>query len=128
MEERLSAPDFWNNQEKAQETVAQLKALNAVLKPAEELIKAAGDLAALVEMAREDDSLAAEVPGELDRVEKALETLETKALLDGPFDANSALLTINARDGGTDANDWAEMMLRMYLSWAKDHDYQTELL
>jgi peptide chain release factor 2 len=128
IEERLSAPDFWNNQEKAQETVAQLKALKAVLKPAEELIKAAGDLVALVEMAQEDDGLAAEVPGELDRLETVLETLETKALLDGPFDANSALLTINARDGGTDANDWAEMMLRMYLSWANDHDYQTELL
>jgi peptide chain release factor 2 len=100
----------------------------AVLKPMEELINAAGDLAALAEMAREDDGLAAEVPGELDRVETELETLETKALLDGPYDANSALLTINARDGGTDANDWAEMMLRMYLSWAKDHDFQTELL
>ena len=79
-------------------------------------------------MAQEDDSLAAEVPDELKRVEKILEALETKALLDGPYDANSALLTINARDGGTDANDWAEMMLRMYLSWAKDNDYQTELL
>jgi peptide chain release factor 2 len=48
--------------------------------------------------------------------------------LDGPYDANTALLTINARDGGTDANDWAEMLLRMYLNWAKDHDYETEIL
>jgi peptide chain release factor 2 len=108
--------------------VAQLKTLKAVLKPAEELFKAADDLSALMEMAGEDEGLAAEVPGELKRVESALETLETKALLDGPYDSNSALLTINARDGGTDANDWAEMMLRMYLNWAKDHDYQTELL
>ena len=54
--------------------------------------------------------------------------LETKALLSGPLDANAALLTINARDGGTDANDWAEMLLRMYLNWAKDHDYDTEML
>jgi peptide chain release factor 2 len=105
-----------------------LKALKAVLKPAEELIRAADDLAALVEMAREDESLAEEVPGELKRVEKELETLETKALLDGPYDPNSALLTIYARDGGTDANDWAEMLLRMYLNWAKDNEYQTELL
>jgi peptide chain release factor 2 len=57
-----------------------------------------------------------------------LEVLETKALLDGPFDANAAMLTINARDGGTDANDWAEMLLRMYLSWAKQNGYDTELL
>jgi peptide chain release factor 2 len=128
IEEQLSAPDFWNNQEKAQETVAQLKGLTAVLKPMEELIHAAEDLAALVEMAQEDDGLADEVPGELQRLEKDLEALETKALLDGAYDVNSALLTINARDGGTDANDWAEMLLRMYLNWANDHEYQTELL
>ncbi len=79
-------------------------------------------------MAQEDESLVAEVAGELKRLEKILETLEINALLDGPFDANSALLTINARDGGTDANDWAEMLLRMYLNWAKDNDYQVELL
>ena len=48
--------------------------------------------------------------------------------MSGPLDPNAALLTINARDGGTDANDWAEMLLRMYLTWAKDHDYQTEIL
>ena len=76
----MAAPDFWNNQEKARDVVAQLKALRAVLKPAEETIKAADDLATLVEMASEDDDLAAEVPGELDRLEQAVEVLETKAL------------------------------------------------
>ena len=70
----------------------------------------------MVEMADEDEGLAAEVPGELERLEKAVDELETKALLSGPLDANAALLTINARDGGTDANDWAEMLLRMYLA------------
>jgi peptide chain release factor 2 len=85
-------------------------------------------LAALVEMAQEDEGLAAEVPGELERIERRLDDLETKALLSGPLDANAAILSINARDGGTDANDWAEMLLRMYLNWAKDHDYETELL
>ena len=107
----MAAPDFWNNQEKAREVVAELKGLKAVLKPLEEAVKAAGDLATLVEMAQEDDDLAAEVPGELSRLEQAVEVLETKALLSGPLDANPALLTINARDGGTDANDWAEMLL-----------------
>ena len=82
----------------------------------------------MIEMAEEDEGLAAEVPGEVQRLEKALDDLETKSLLSGPLDPNSALLTINARDGGTDANDWAEMLLRMYLAWAKDHDYDTEIL
>ena len=124
----MAAPDFWSNQEKAREVVAELKGLKAVLRPFEETLKSAGDLAALVEMAQEDEGLAAEAPGELERIERQLEDLETKALLSGPLDANAAILSINARDGGTDANDWAEMLLRMYLNWAKDHDYETELL
>ena len=82
----------------------------------------------MIEMAEEDEGMAAEVPGEVERLEKALDDLETKSLLSGPLDPSSALLTINARDGGTDANDWAEMLLRMYLAWARDHDYDTEIL
>ena len=117
----MAAPDFWNNQETAREVVGQLKALKAVLRPLEETIRAADDLATLVEMAQEDEELEQEVPEELNRLEQAVDALETKALLNGPLDANPALVTINARDGGTDANDWAEMLSRMYLSWAKDH-------
>jgi peptide chain release factor 2 len=124
----MAAPDFWNNQEKAREVVGELKGLKAVLKPLDEAIAAADDLATLVEMAQEDDELATEVPGELASLEQRVEVLETKALLSGPLDSNPALLTINARDGGTDANDWAEMLLRMYLNWAKDQNYDTEIL
>ncbi|MEN6459628.1 MAG: peptide chain release factor 2 [Thermoguttaceae bacterium] len=128
IDQHMAAPDFWANQERALEVVAELKSLKAVMKPLEEAIKMADDLAALVEMAQEDEELGAEVPGELDRVERLVEDLETKALLNGPLDPNPALLTINARDGGTDANDWAEMLLRMYLNWARENDYETEIL
>jgi peptide chain release factor 2 len=124
----MGAADFWNNQEKAQEVVGQLKSLKAVLRPMEEGVRGDEDLATLIEMAGEDDSLTAEVASEVERMEAMLEVLETKALLSGPLDANPALLTINARDGGTDANDWAEMLLRMYVSWAKQNGYDTELL
>jgi peptide chain release factor 2 len=124
----MSAPDFWSNQEKAQEVVAELKRVKGVLKPLEELIRGADDLGAMLEMAEEDESFAAEVPGHIAALDKALEALEVKALLSGPMDANGAILSINARDGGTDANDWADMLLRMYIAWAQDHDYQVELL
>jgi peptide chain release factor 2 len=124
----MAAPDFWSNQERAQQMVAQLKAIKAVTKPLEDLFKASDDLSTLVEMAGEDEGFAAELPGELERLEQATDAAETKALLSGPLDAYPAILTINARDGGTDANDWAEMLLRMYLSWAQKNDYQTELL
>ncbi|MCD4727715.1 MAG: peptide chain release factor 2 [Pirellulales bacterium] len=128
IEQRMAAPDFWNNQEIARQVVAELKGLKAILRPLEEVLKGGDDLAALMEMAEEDDDLAAEVPGELERIEHVIDALETKALLSGPLDANAALMTINARDGGTDANDWAEMLLRMYLNWAKENDYQIEIL
>lgn len=124
----MGGADFWGNREKAQEVVVRLKGLKVVTKPLEEVIKAAEDLSALMEMADEDESMAAEVPGELQRIETLLDDLETKALLSGPMDGHSVLMTINARDGGTDANDWAEMLLRMYLAWAREHEYDTELL
>jgi peptide chain release factor 2 len=124
----MAAPDFWNNQERAQEVVGQLRGIRALLKPLEETIKASDDVDTLIEMGDEDPGLAAEVPGELQRLEKAVADLELKGLLSSPLDPAPALVTINARDGGTDAHDWAEMLLRMYLAWAKDNDYQTELL
>jgi peptide chain release factor 2 len=79
-------------------------------------------------MAEEDDSAVNEVRAEIERIEQRLDALELKALLNGPHDGAGAIMTINARDGGTDANDWAEMMLRMYLHWAQANDYSTELL
>jgi peptide chain release factor 2 len=120
--------DFWNNREKAQEVVGRLKGLKSIVKPLEDAVRAAGDLAAMIEMAEEDEGMAADVPGQLERLETALDDLETKSLLSSPLDPSPALLTINARDGGTDAHDWAEMLLRMYLAWARDHDYDTEIL
>ena len=124
----MGAVDFWNNQERAQEVVGRLKGLKAVLRPMEEILAASDDLAAMIEMAQEDDGFAAEVPDALGRLEQSTEQLETQALLSGPMDPNAAIMTINARDGGTDANDWAEMLLRMYLSWAQKTEYKTELL
>jgi len=128
IERQMAATDFWNDQEQAQETIGRLKGLKAVLGPMEQAVAAADDLAAMIEMAEEDESFAAEVPDALTELEKAIEQLALKALLSGPLDSNDAILTINARDGGTDANDWAEMLLRMYLNWAKANDYRTELL
>jgi peptide chain release factor 2 len=124
----MAAPEFWADPQQAQAVVAELKGLNSLLKPITEALKQSEDLTAMVEMAAEDEEFAAEVPGEIERLEKAIEDLEVQALLDGPLDRNNALVTINARDGGTDANDWAEMLLRMYVNWAKSHDYDVELL
>jgi peptide chain release factor 2 len=124
----MAESDFWNNQEQAQATVEERKSLSSVLAPLDEAIKRSDDVAAMIEMADEDPSFAAEVPGEIARLETLIEQLKLKALLNGQHDANGAILTINARDGGTDANDWAEMLLRMYTIWAQKNGYSVELL
>jgi len=128
IEARMSQPDFWNVQERAQATVAELKGLTAIVKPIKDLEASLGDLGAMLEMADEDPAFAAEIPAELDRLDKVLADLELKGLLNGPFDANNAIMTINARDGGIDANDWAEMLLRMYIQWAKKADFDVEII
>ncbi len=128
IEERMAQAGFWNNQEQAQATVAELKELRALEKPLDEAIKAADDIGVMLEMADEDEAMAAELPTELDRVEALIAELELKGLLNGPMDGKGAILTINARDGGTDANDWAEMLLRMYIHWAQKQGYSIELL
>lgn len=124
----MGQPGFWDRSEVAQQTVGKLKSLKSLVSPLQEVIAAQGDLTALMELAEEDDSAVNEVRAEIERIEQRLDVLELKALLNGPHDGAGAIMTINARDGGTDANDWAEMMLRMYLHWAQANDYSTELL
>jgi len=124
----MASPDFWNNQQSAQAAVAQLKKLKSLVGPYSEALEALENLDVTIEMAAEDAELAAEVPPAIESIEAILEKLETAALLNGPNDPADAILTINARDGGTDANDWAEMLLRMYTSWAQRAGYKAELL
>ena len=124
----MSAAGFWDNQETAQETVSELKGLKSVLGPLEEAIASVDDLDALREMAEEDPSIADDVQSEVKSLEKLLDDLELKSLLNGTHDGCGAIVTINARDGGTDANDWAEMMLRMYSQWAQSNEYSVDLI
>ena len=124
----MAKTDFWDDTEKAQQTVGRLKAVKSVITPLMELNSSGEDLSALIEMAEEDESIEDEIRAEIESLEKQLDALELKALLNGPHDSCDAILTIYARDGGTDANDWAEMMLRMYTLWAQKQDYKIELL
>jgi len=124
----MAATNFWDDQEKAQEVVGQLKSLKSIVAPMQELLSAEEDMEALVEMGKEDESIVPEIESEIGRLEKELDELELKSLLSGEHDACGAILTIHARDGGTDANDWAEMMLRMYSQWAQKNEYSIALL
>jgi len=124
----MSASDFWNSQERAKETISKLKSLKAILKPLDEVVRAGSDLPSMLELAEGDEGFALEVKSDIEKLETSLDELELKSLLSGPHDAAAAIVNINARDGGTDANDWAEMLLRMYTAWAQKNDYDVALL
>lgn len=124
----MAGANFWGNQEKAQQTVAELKALRTVIGPLKKALDSAQDLDGLIDMLADDPAARSEVESEVERLEKEVEQLELQAMLNGPHDSAGALLSINARDGGIDANDWAEMMLRMYTNWAGKHGFEVELI
>ena len=126
--EQMGQPSFWDNPERAQQTIQQLKPLNALLKPYEDLTTSGGDLRALTELAEEDSSLDAELESELRTMEKRLGEFEMQAMLSGPQDASNAYLRIQAGTGGTEACDWAQMLMRMYARWAERHGYQADII
>lgn len=124
----MAATDFWNNQERAQATVAELKSLRLVVNPLKDAIGSADDLEGLIEILAEDESAREEVVAEVERLEVQVEELELKAMLNGMHDTAGALLSVHARDGGIDANDWADMLLQMFTNWASQNDYEVELI
>jgi peptide chain release factor 2 len=126
----MEKPDFWDHPEKAQKIIGQLKPLNGLLKPFEELASSAEDLTALVELADEEggEEAEGELEQELPSCEKRLDEFELRAQLDGPQDPSNAYVRIQAGTGGTEACDWAQMLLRMYGRWAERNGYETELV
>ena len=124
----MGQPGFWDNPEKAQEIIAQLKPLNGLLKPYEDLAEEGGNLQALAELSEEDASLDAELETELAKLEKQLDEFEMRSMLSGSQDASNAYLRIQAGTGGTEACDWAEMLMRMYGRWAERHGFEAEIV
>ncbi|MCS7021655.1 MAG: peptide chain release factor 2 [Gemmataceae bacterium] len=123
LEARQSEPDFWGQPDRARQVIQQLKALNALVKPYEELQTTLRDLQALMELAGEDPSLEAEWASVLDKAEKQYEAFELQTMMSGKHDAADALVSIKPGAGGTDACDWAEMLYRAYVRWAQRHGY-----
>src|SRR5262249_18197129 len=124
----MGQPGFWDNQARARQVIQQLKTLNGLLKPFADLQGTAADLQALAELSAEDDSLEPELEGELTKVEKQFGTLELQTMLSGSQDASNAFLKVSAGAGGTEACDWAQMLVRMYTRWAERHGFKAELV
>ncbi len=119
---------FWDDQEGAAKVNAEYARLQRRLETFDKLEADVADLDGLIELAEEDPELEAELEETLRSVEARLATLEEERLFTGPYDAGDALVTVNAGAGGTDAQDWAEMVLRMLMRWAERRGFKVELL
>lgn len=126
----MASSGFWDNQEKAQKQVTELKNLTSSLKPINELSSGADDLGVLIEFAEAEDSpeTIEEIKQTVERLQHQYEEAELQAMLSAPEDANSAYVAIQSGEGGTDAQDFADMLLRMYQRWAENRGFATELL
>jgi peptide chain release factor 2 len=128
LETEMGAAGFWDDSERAAAVSGEHSRASRRLEQFESLKGDVEDLDALVEMAVEEESLQAEVDEQIASVETRLAELEEQRLFSGDYDAGDALVTVNAGAGGTDAQDWAEMVLRMEMRWAERRGFQVELL
>ncbi|HEV3055242.1 MAG TPA: peptide chain release factor 2 [Solirubrobacteraceae bacterium] len=128
LEQEMGAPGFWDSQERAAKVSAEHARVSRRLSAFRELERDAADLEPLAELAEEDPEIASELNEQVASVQSRLDELEEARLFSGPYDAGDALVTVNAGAGGTDAQDWAEMVLRMEMRWAERRGFDVELL
>jgi len=130
LEEKTGDPNFWNDVAASQKVLQRTKQLKNKLENHERLTAQWEDLTTLVEMAMEEDdgSLLAEVEEGYAKLESALEEANLATLLTGEYDASSAILTLHAGAGGTEAQDWCQMLYRMYTRWAERHSFTVKTL
>ncbi|HWE59458.1 MAG TPA: peptide chain release factor 2 [Solirubrobacteraceae bacterium] len=128
LEAEMGEPGFWDNQERAAKVSAEHARASRRLTSFQTLERDVADLDALTEMLDEDPSLQSEILEQVASVEQRLQALEEERLFAGRYDAGDAFVTVNAGAGGTDAQDWAEMVLRMEMRWAEKRGFRVELL
>jgi len=120
----INDPNFWNQPEKSQRIMQQRKRLEEAIQNSQAVASVASDIETLFELAREGEDVSADLEREMKAFGIKLEELETAMLLSGDNDARDAIITIHPGAGGTESQDWAEMLLRMYLRWAERHKFE----
>ena len=130
MENKASEPDFWNDPEKSQAVLKHLKQLKTKLGRFQQLESKYEEIELMIMIGNEenDASMAEKVREELEDYKKAFNLLRLETLFTGEYDANNAILTIHPGAGGTESQDWAQMLLRMYMRWGESHDYEVKLV
>lgn len=130
LEKQSSAPDFWDDMQQSQKTMQKIGSLKAKIASYESLKGDFEDAQVMIELADEenDESLIEDCTKSVDDIEKKIESLTLSTLLNGEFDDNNAILTFHAGAGGTEAQDWAEMLFRMYNRWGERHGFKVSTL
>ena len=127
---QMEQPDFWNDVEKANAVTKEAKNLKSKISAADKLNSSLDDIEVLIDMTEEeqDDELFEELTSELKAAEEQAKNFHLQTLLSGRYDANNAILSLHAGAGGTEAQDWAQMLMRMYTRWAERHGYTVKVL
>jgi peptide chain release factor 2 len=128
LSEKMSRPDFWDDQEEARQVTSEFSRAEGRLRLLDGLRARLLDTEELLELSDGDQEILGEVAEELRRVETALEEQEVARLFSGEYDEGAAILTINSGAGGVEAQDWAEMLARMYRRWAERRGYSLEVI
>ncbi|MDR3560148.1 MAG: peptide chain release factor 2 [Negativicutes bacterium] len=130
LEHEMAAPDFWDDPTSAQKVMQELTRLKDSIGQYRELVARHSDVATLWQlgMDEKDESVCLEVEDSLQLLHKEIEHLELTIMLSGEYDSNNAILTLHAGAGGTEAQDWVQMLLRMYVRWAENNRFKVETL
>lgn len=127
MEKQVADPNLWSNPEKSQIVMRERKRLEHGIGIEADLVRRRDDIDAYLELAHEGEDVSADLRREIDGLRVLVDRLETETLLSGENDARNAIVTIHPGAGGTESQDWADMLLRMYLRWAERQGFQTVL-
>ena len=127
-EQRIAAPDFWNNQAAAQQVMQRRRRLDDDQALRLSLRRRADDLGVLIEWAKSGEDVTADLARGLDELQQEVDAAETKKMLGGQYDLANAIVTIHPGAGGTESQDWAEMLMRMYLKWSERRGFRREML
>lgn len=130
MENKIHEADFWDNHESAQKILKEKKSLEDKLDELKSLEDGLSDINVMIEIAEESESreFCKEIEESFDELNKKIEAVRIKTLLNGPYDANNAIISVHAGSGGLDAQDWAEMVMRMYIRWGEKMGYKVKML
>ena len=128
IEARVSQPDFWKDQADAQRTLQRRRQLSDEIELRNSLVRRIDDLGVLLEWAEQGEDVSGDLLKALDALEAEVEAAEIKKMLGGEHDRASAIVTVHPGAGGTESQDWADMLLRMYLKWAERRGFKREVL